>query len=152
MKLRALAELCSREFFDDPSLLAVAWRRILEVLELAMPEEKKVRGNKKKQQKKKDLRKLKILHACAPLGRAYNRVEDQEDARRYVKRAKEGYEQQLGRDSKKALDLTRTLIAIIGMSLDDCIAKSRYLVKRSVGALGEENVVTLSALSELGVD
>jgi len=32
-KLRALAMLCSRELFNDPSLLVVAWRRILEVLE-----------------------------------------------------------------------------------------------------------------------
>ena len=45
VKLRALAKLCSWEFFEDMSLSAVAWRRILEVLELAMPEEKKVRGN-----------------------------------------------------------------------------------------------------------
>ncbi|GMH76212.1 hypothetical protein TrLO_g4030 [Triparma laevis f. longispina] len=63
VKLRALAELCGQEFFEDPSLLVVAWRRILEVLELAMPEEKKVRGKKKKQKKKKDPRKLKILDA-----------------------------------------------------------------------------------------
>ncbi|GMH65542.1 hypothetical protein TL16_g04222 [Triparma laevis f. inornata] len=48
--LRALAKLCSKEFFDDLSLLVLAWRRILEVLELATPEEKKVRGKKKKQQ------------------------------------------------------------------------------------------------------
>ena len=58
VKLRALAKLCSRDFFDDPSLRAVAWRRILEVLELAMPEEKKVRGKKKKKRKKYDPRKL----------------------------------------------------------------------------------------------
>ncbi|GMI18232.1 hypothetical protein TrLO_g7040 [Triparma laevis f. longispina] len=37
VKLRALAKLCSKEFFEDPSLFVVAWRRILEVLELAMP-------------------------------------------------------------------------------------------------------------------
>jgi len=39
-KLRALTKLCSPDFFDDISLLVVAWRRILEVLELAIPEEK----------------------------------------------------------------------------------------------------------------
>ncbi|GMI03145.1 hypothetical protein TrLO_g2503 [Triparma laevis f. longispina] len=52
VKLRALAKLCSREVFDDKSLLVVAWRRILEVLVLAMPpvvDEKKFRGKKKKQ-------------------------------------------------------------------------------------------------------
>jgi len=47
VKFRALAKLCSQEFFNDPSLLMVAWRRILEVSELAMPEEKEVRGKKK---------------------------------------------------------------------------------------------------------
>ncbi|GMH73425.1 hypothetical protein TL16_g06186 [Triparma laevis f. inornata] len=92
MKLRALAKLYSSEFFDDPSLLAVAWRRILEVLELAMPEEKKVRGKKKK--KKNDPRKLEILDACFALGLACNNVRDFDDARGYLKRAKEGYEEE----------------------------------------------------------
>ncbi|GMH79238.1 hypothetical protein TrLO_g14969 [Triparma laevis f. longispina] len=70
VKLRALSKLCSRDFFDDPSLLVVAWRRIFEVLELAMLEETKVRGKKKKQKKKKDPRKLEILDACFELGNA----------------------------------------------------------------------------------
>jgi len=33
VKLRALAELCSQDFFNDPSLLVVALRRIMEILE-----------------------------------------------------------------------------------------------------------------------
>ena len=75
VKLRVFAELCSQEFFDDMSLLVVAWRRILEVLEVAMQVEKKVRGKKKKQQKKKkDPRKLEILDACKALGTACNWV------------------------------------------------------------------------------
>ena len=94
VKIRALAKLCSQDFFNDPSLLVVAWRRVLEVLELAMPEEKKVRGNKKKQQKKKnDPRKLEILDACLALGRACNNVHDWGDAERYLKQEKEGYEE-----------------------------------------------------------
>ena len=108
-KLRALAKLCSKEFFDDPSLRVAVWRRILEVLELAMPSvvEKKARRNKKKQQKKKnDPRKLEILDACWELGKACNQVRNMDDARRYTKRAKEGYEEQLGRDSEKALEST----------------------------------------------
>ena len=48
MKLRALAKLCSKEYFEDPSLSVAVERRILDVLVLAMPpgggEEKKVRG------------------------------------------------------------------------------------------------------------
>ncbi|GMH56581.1 hypothetical protein TrLO_g14346 [Triparma laevis f. longispina] len=44
VKLGALAKLCSPDLFDDKSLLVVAWRRVLEGLELAMPPvvEKKV--------------------------------------------------------------------------------------------------------------
>ncbi|GMH80420.1 hypothetical protein TL16_g08539 [Triparma laevis f. inornata] len=76
VKLKALAKLCSGEFFDDMSLKVVAWRRILEVLELAMPEEKKVRGKKKRQKKKKDQRKLDILDACYALGQACGWVGD----------------------------------------------------------------------------
>ena len=72
VKLRALAKLCSIEFFNDPSV----WRRILEVLVLAMSpgggEEKKVRRKKKQKKKKKkaDPRNLEILDACYALGRA----------------------------------------------------------------------------------
>ncbi|GMH81925.1 hypothetical protein TL16_g09091 [Triparma laevis f. inornata] len=104
-KLRALAKLCSKDFFNDESLLVVAWRRILEVLVLAMPPvvEKKVRGKKKKQHmKKNEPKKLEILDSCAALGMACGFVEDFYDARRYYKQAKEGYEGQLGRDSEKA--------------------------------------------------
>jgi len=66
------------------SLLVVAWRRILEVLILALPPVvlKKVRGKKKKQQKKKnDPRKLEILDACFALGRACSHVGDWDDTR-----------------------------------------------------------------------
>ncbi|GMH54016.1 hypothetical protein TL16_g01586 [Triparma laevis f. inornata] len=152
VKLRALAELCSREFCDDPSLLVVAWRRILEVLELAMPEEKKVRGKKKQQQKKKknDPRKLEILDACFALGVACGWVEDFEDARRYCKRAKEGYEEQLGRDSEKALKVTIGLIMVTCSSNEEKIEKLRDLVKRCEKAFGEEHVVTLDTLDSLG--
>ncbi|GMH85794.1 hypothetical protein TL16_g10343 [Triparma laevis f. inornata] len=93
VKPRALAKLCSRYFFDDPSLLVVAWRRILEVLVLAMPPvvEKKVRGKKKKKQKKKnDPRKLEVLDACAALGDACKQVRDWDDCLRYYKRALRG--------------------------------------------------------------
>ncbi|GMH84376.1 hypothetical protein TL16_g09905 [Triparma laevis f. inornata] len=156
VKLRALAKLCSQEFFDDQSLLAVAWRRILEVLELAMLEEKKTRGKKKqkknKKNKKKDPRKLEILDACAALGRAVSFVGDMDDAIRYNKRAKDGYEEQLGRDSEKALDVTRGLIANTTMSRDKKIEKYRDLLKRCERALGEENVTTLSTLYSLGAE
>jgi len=35
VKLRALAELCSQEYFYDRSLSVAVWRRIMEVLEIA---------------------------------------------------------------------------------------------------------------------
>ncbi|GMH79864.1 hypothetical protein TL16_g08300 [Triparma laevis f. inornata] len=85
MKLRALAQLCSKEFFDDKSLLVVAWRRIVEVLEM----DKKKEGEKGEKEDG-DAKKLEILDACAALGRACNRVMDYEYARRYYKRAKGG--------------------------------------------------------------
>ena len=101
VRLRALAKLCSKEFFNDPSLSVAVERRILEVLVLAMPpgggEEEKVRGKKKKQTKKKaDPRKLEILDACFALGLACNNIMDMDDARRYLTRAKEGHEERWG--------------------------------------------------------
>ena len=124
------------------------------MLELAMPppvEEKKVRGKKKKGKKKKvaDPRKLDVLDACFALGRACNMVGDIDDVQ-YYKRAKEGYEEQLGPDSEKALEATCSLIMATGMSLGERIEKLRVLLARMVGALGEENVVTLDTLNQLG--
>jgi len=54
---------------------------------------------------------LKIVEGrgyyCTALGVACGNVEDLEDSRRYHERAREGYEEQLGRDSKKALEDTK---------------------------------------------
>ncbi|GMH55914.1 hypothetical protein TL16_g02016 [Triparma laevis f. inornata] len=88
VKLRALSKMCSPDFFDDPSLLVVAWRRILEVLVLTLPPvvvEKKVRGKKIQKKKKVNSRKLEIFDASFALGKASNKVRDFEDARRYLK-------------------------------------------------------------------
>ncbi|GMH70101.1 hypothetical protein TL16_g05324 [Triparma laevis f. inornata] len=154
VKLRALAKLCSQDFFDDPSLLVVAWRKILEVLVFAMlpvVDEKKARGEKKqKKKKKKDPRKLEILDACFELGKACQWVRDFDDAIRYLKRAKEGYEKQLGRDSEKALEATYLLVLSTQMINDKKVEKLRDLLKRMERALGEENVVTLEMLNPLG--
>ncbi|GMH95460.1 hypothetical protein TL16_g13164 [Triparma laevis f. inornata] len=114
--------------------------------------QKKVRGKKKKQQrKKKDPRKLETLDACYALGKACSFVSDFIDAERYGRRAKEGYEEQLGRDSEKALDATHCLILVgAGMREDEQIEKLRDLSKRCEKALGEENVVTLDTFNSLG--
>ncbi|GMI11016.1 hypothetical protein TrVE_jg3300 [Triparma verrucosa] len=152
-KLRALAKLCSIEFFDDPSLLVAVSRRILEVLVLAMPapvKEKKVRGKKKKGMKKADPRKLEVLDACFALGGACGMVRDFEDMRQYYKRAKEGYEEQLGPDSEKTLEATCGLILVTCSSLGEALQRLRALVERMVGALGVDNAVTLDALNSLG--
>ena len=116
MKRRALAKLCSEEFFNDLSLLVAVRRRILEVLVLAMPQgggegkkvrrKKKQKKKKKKKKKKNDSKKREIFDACLALGGACNLVRNFDDARRYFKRAKEGYEEQLGRDSERVLAAT----------------------------------------------
>ncbi|GMH58380.1 hypothetical protein TrLO_g7376 [Triparma laevis f. longispina] len=95
--------------------------------------------------------KLEILNACFELGRACCFVDDFDDARRYLKRAKEGYEEQLGRDSEKLLEATCGLIAVTPGSDDEKFETYRDLLKRVERALGEENVVTFNALTQLGM-
>lgn len=117
---------------------------------MAMPpplQKGKREGEGKK--KKADPRKLEVLDACFALGRACNQIRDG-DARRYFERAKKGYEEQLGPDSEKALDATSSLICVTQMSMGEASSKYRALVKRMMGALGEENVVALDTLNSLG--
>ncbi|GMH75567.1 hypothetical protein TL16_g06805 [Triparma laevis f. inornata] len=147
VKLRALAKLCSKEYFADPSLLVVAWRRIMEVLDV----EEEV-GGEKGEKEERSARALGILDACKALGYACNSVGDFEDARRYSKRAKDGYEEQLGREIEKALEGTYFLILSSNMTRDDYIEKLKALVKRMEKSLGEENVVTLDTLNQLGIN
>jgi len=118
VKLRALAKLCSENFFQDPSLFVVAWRRIFEVLELAMPpvverkyEDRRSRGNRRTTRGS-----WRFWTLMRSWGEACGWIGDGGDARRYLKRAKEGYEEQLGRDSEKAFKqrgiLTRYLVRL----------------------------------------
>ena len=65
--------------------------------------------------------------------------------------AKEGYEEQLGRESEKALDLTCALIMATTMCNVKIIEKLRDLFKRMERAFGEENAVTLETLNQLGI-
>ena len=148
VKLRALAKLCSREFLDDPALLVTVRRRILEVLEA---DEEGGGETKGEEGEGEEEMKLEVLDACYELGKACNLVRNYEDAKRYYKRTKEGYEEQLGPDSEKALEATFHLIMSTRMSHGERIEKLRVLVGRMVGALGEENVVTLETLNSLGV-
>ena len=111
---------------------------------------KKNRGKNNRMKKKNDQRKLEILDACLGLGRECSLVGDYDDCRRYFKRAKEGYEEQLEPDDEKALDVTRTLTSISCSDPEELIVKLRNLLKRCERASGEENVVTLETLDELG--
>ncbi|GMH88594.1 hypothetical protein TL16_g11198 [Triparma laevis f. inornata] len=124
------------------------WKEVFDVLEIFGPE-KKVRGKKKK--KKNDPRKLEILDACAALGKACDNVGDWDEAERYFKRAKEGYEEQLGRDSEKTLNATGSLIIMTFSSYGENIEKLRDLSKRCEKILGKENVVALKTLNALGI-
>ena len=157
VKLRALAELSSGEVFNDPSLRVAVCRRILEVLVLGegfgdgMKEAKQRGGKKKKGKKKKaDARVVEVLDACAALGEACNYVRDFDDARCYYKRAKDGYEKELGRNDEKTLEATCGLICCTGMSKEEYIEKLRDLVARMKAALGEDNETTLDTLNSLG--
>ncbi|GMH51483.1 hypothetical protein TL16_g01022 [Triparma laevis f. inornata] len=158
--------MCSREFFEDESLLAVSWRRILEVLELAMPpgggEAKKARGKKKKQQKKKaNPRKLEILDACAELAYALNKTcaahfkqpnkSDREEVAEFARRAKNGYEEQLGRESEKALKATISTTMCASKTAEGIIAKLSDLAERCKWLLGADNEVTLDTLYALAI-
>jgi len=149
VKLRALAELCSKEFFGDASLLVVAWRRIMEVLETR----KKV-GEVKSVNEEGGAMGLEILDACKALGLVCNNVRDYDEAVIYLKRAKEGYEEQLRRDSEKVLDTTGSLIMsnAVFYSDEEFIEEIRDVVKRCERALGEENIITLRTLDDLGAE
>ncbi|GMI09524.1 hypothetical protein TrLO_g1292 [Triparma laevis f. longispina] len=114
-------------------------------------DEKKVQGKKKQKNKKKaDPRKLEIFDACFALGGACNWVGDFDDAIRYFKRAKEGCEEQLGRESEKAFHATYSLIPCTVMRGGEKIEKYRDLLKRCERVLGVENVITLETLNQLG--
>ena len=64
--------------------------------------------------------------------------------------AKKGYDEQLRPDSEKALEATFKSTMVSCLSMGEVIEKLRVLVERMVGALGEENVVTLMTLDQLG--
>jgi len=91
------------------------------------------------------------LAACRELGQACNKVGDYDDSERYYERAREGYEEQFGRDSEEALDVAFDLvIRTTTMGDDERSEKLRDLLKRMERALGEEHLTTLDALWQLG--
>jgi tetratricopeptide (TPR) repeat protein len=107
-------------------------------------------GKKQKGQKKKgESWAVEVLDACAALGEACNQVGDEDDEC-YFKRAKDGYEKELGRNDEKTLEVTRSLIMMTCSSNEERIEKLRDLVARMKAALGEDNETTLDTLNTLG--
>ena len=111
----------------------------------------KGKGKKKQKKKKGDLKVLEILGLYFELGTACIQVRDTDEGRNYLKRAKEGYSEQLGRDDAKTLHAELLLTNCTFTGVIDATTKLGDLSKRLVGTLGEENHVTLEALSELGM-
>lgn len=93
---------------------------------------------------------LEILDACAAIGKACTNLQDSGLSFMYLTRAKEGYEELLGRDSEKALSATHGLVMFKARGLQDVVEKLKDLAKRCEGALEEENVLTLDVLMDLG--
>jgi len=95
---------------------------------------------------------VEVLDACAALGHACNQVDAFDDASCYLKRAKDGYEKELGRNDEKTLKATYSLIMMTCSSNEERIEKLRDLVARMKAALGEDNKTTLDTLNDLGTE
>jgi tetratricopeptide (TPR) repeat protein len=89
------------------------------------------------------------LAAVPAWGDACNMVGDEDDEI-YYKRAKDGYEKELGRNDEKTLEATCGLIMVTCSSDEERIEKLRDLVARMKAALGEDNETTLDTLNSLG--
>mmetsp|Transcript_12506 Transcript_12506/g.22801 ORF Transcript_12506/g.22801 Transcript_12506/m.22801 type:complete len:605 (-) Transcript_12506:35-1849(-) len=136
-RLRGLGLLVgSKTGFGDEDLDLEIRKRIKEVIEAEGGE-----GEGKK---------LELLDAYFDLGAAYISVSDFDNAKIYFRQAKEGYEEQLGSDSEKALEVTYELILMTASIDDENIEKIRDLLKRMEGVLGKENALTLKGLKQLG--
>ena len=96
-------------------------------------------------------KELEILDACATFGKACLWVGDGGDVERYLNRAKEGYKEQLGRDSEKELHATFRLTLVTCSNGGERIERYRDLLKRMESALGEENALFLETLNQLGI-
>ncbi|GMH85628.1 hypothetical protein TL16_g10292 [Triparma laevis f. inornata] len=101
VKPRALAVLCSKDFFNDESLSVVAWRRIMEVMEM----EKEVVGEKDKEDHKH------TLMALHNLGALYDDMENYEKTLEYYERALKGYERVVGTNQPS------TLLAVMNIAI-----------------------------------
>ncbi|GMH88056.1 hypothetical protein TL16_g11045 [Triparma laevis f. inornata] len=137
VKLRALGKLCSRDFFNDSSLLVVAGRRILEVLELAIPEEKKKNGECEKAIKVYErylAGQMKVLgedhkdtlFTLNNLGIVYDELKDYEKALEYYERALKGFERLMGKTHPDTLSAAMNIARVFYILKDYAKAKELY--------------------------
>ncbi|GMH80893.1 hypothetical protein TL16_g08738 [Triparma laevis f. inornata] len=153
VKLRALVKLVQSQLLRRYVTFGGGVKEDFGVLELAAPAglwEGKAKRDKKDKVSTKMVMRLDILDASFALGRAYSFVGDFHDSRRYYERAKEGCEEQLGRDSEKAIETTHLSVLGSGISVGERIERLRELLKRMEASLGEEDEVTFETLNSLG--
>lgn len=144
LKLRALEKLCSPEFYDDPSLLTAADKRILELLLLRLGEQKTTGP--------KVVKKLAVLEGYEALGMACCAPNNNcGRASSYMTQAKDGYEKLLGPNHEKAL---LAELRLLETEQADVVREDGMmdLMKRMVKArLENHNVVVLESFDALGL-
>ncbi|GMH78923.1 hypothetical protein TrLO_g8635 [Triparma laevis f. longispina] len=113
--------------FNGNEATYLRWKEVFDMLEIEGG--KGIYYTVRESLEQQVLRITRGLGRLSCLGKTCGFVGDFDDAMRYHKRGKEGYEEQPGRDK---------------------IEKCRDLLKRMERALGEENVVTLETLNSLG--
>ncbi|GMH69221.1 hypothetical protein TrST_g1100 [Triparma strigata] len=140
-RLRALADIVGREKgIGDVSCEEPLRRKIMEVLESAGV---RVRRGKKK--------KLELLKAYFDLAYASSGIDNWAESERFYTQAKEGYDEELGPDSERAIEASCSLIVASEISDEEMIGQLWDLVERAEEALGMESSVTLDTLNSLGV-
>lgn len=102
------------------------------------------------------------MDACAELAYALNKTcaahfkqpnkSDREEVAEFARRAKNGYEEQLGRESEKALKTTISTTMCASITAEGIIAKLSDLAERCKWLLGADNEVTLDTLDALAIE
>ncbi|GMH87563.1 hypothetical protein TrVE_jg9523 [Triparma verrucosa] len=138
-RLGGLGDIVGRDNgIGDDSLELVLRRRIVEILEGGGGEDGEG--------------KLSLFDAYHDLGKIYSFINSDEDTcKKYYKLALEGYEELLGPDAEQTLQLTYKMMSADEMSDEEEIEKIGMILKRMKEKLGEDNLVYLETLGELGV-
>ncbi|GMH77980.1 hypothetical protein TrST_g7849 [Triparma strigata] len=144
-KLRALEKLCSPEFFDDPSLLVAVSRRILEVLELAMPAEEARKVYERclaGREKVLGEDHGKTLATVNNLGIVSDKLKDYEKALEYYERALKEREKILGKAHPDTLRTVMNIGIVYAMNgdLQSAAENFRKVVEGNVAQLDAQSV------------